>query len=128
MFQKKREKKEDYFISDLKRMVCTGYTRGICLVLMTMVILGILWKGIEVEGAEMGRRTEEEMVIEKVVVKIDNIDDGGTSKENKETEKTGQGAEKEKEEGEGGEENGGKESGETEIPKDEYGRKLIVRK
>lgn len=131
MFQKKRRKKEDYFISDLKRMVCTGYTRGICLVLMTLVILGSLWKGIEVEGAEMGRKTEGETVIEKEVVK--NVDRNAdvASKENKETEKAGQGTEKEKEkeeEGEGGKENGGKESGETEIPRDEYGRKLIVRK
>lgn len=128
MFQKKRGKKEDYFISDLKRMVCTGYTRGICLVLMSLVILGSLWKGIEVEGAEMGRRTEEEMVIEKVVVKIDSTNDGGTCKEKKETGKAGQGTEEEKE---GEKENGKespKESGETEIPRDEYGRKLIVRK
>ena len=134
MFQKKNRKKEDYFISDLKRMVCTGYMKGICLVLMSLVLLGSLWKGIEVEGAGMGQRTEEEMVIEKVVVKNDAGNDDGTSKENKENGKAGQeaGKEKEKKEGEdgkeSGKENGGKESKETEIPRDEYGRKLIVRK
>lgn len=112
MFQKKSRRKEDYFISDLKRMVCTGYRKGICLVLMSLAILGSIWKGIEVEGAEMKRRTGEEIVTEKVVVK----NEGGTEESLGKQE-------------ESGEKKAIEEKGrETEIPRDEYGRKLIVRK
>lgn len=127
MFQSNR-KKEDYFISDLKRMICTGFTRGIYIVLMSLLLLGSVWKGIEVEGAGMSRRMEEETVMEKVVVKNAGGNADVTSKENKETGKAGQGAEEEeKGEKENGKESA-KESGKTEISRDEYGRKLIVRK
>lgn len=107
--EKNRDKKT-YFISDLKRLVCTGAGRGICLFLMSLVILGSMWRGNEVKGAIKDVEKEgvlgEEMVIERVVVR----NDGERYSEGK------------------SEAADGKEENEKEIPRDAYGRKLVVRK
>lgn len=65
MFKRKSREKKEYFISDLKRLVRTGYVRVICLILMGMAVAGIAWKGNEVKGADMGETSKEEIVTEE---------------------------------------------------------------
>ena len=62
MLKRKNREKKEYFISDLKRLVCTGYTRGICLILTGLAVVGTAWKGNEVKGADM-REVREEIVV-----------------------------------------------------------------
>ncbi len=153
MFKRKNKEKKEYFISDLKRMVCTGYTRGICLILMVMAVSGIAWKGNEVRGAGIedapkelvkeevtkeeiakgevtkeeiakGEVTEDEVIIERVTVRNDVWKYAGEDSAKKDGTEESLEKQKELEEKEAIE----KKDKETEIPRDEYRRKLIVRK
>lgn len=139
MFKRKNKEKKEYFISDLKRLVRTGYTRGICLILAGLAVAGFAWKGNEVRGAgmkeaqkeEMSKEEmlKEEMVIEKVVVRNDAGKYAGDYM-GKEGEISMETVEREEKGREMGEKDGKRKEKdqETEIPRDEYGRKLIVRK
>lgn len=112
MLKGKNRKKKAYYISDLKRMVCTGAVRGSCLFLIGLAALGTLWRGNDVKGAGMGEMTGKEVVIERIIV------ENGGERYREEAEETGK-----KEENTEIIENAGKI-----VPRDAYGRKLIVRK
>ncbi len=133
MLKRKNREKKEYFISDLKRLVCTGYTRGICLILTGLAVVGTAWKGNEVKGADMREVREEIVVTEerKPVEGKSGIE--GEGMEGNEVE--GKRAKESEIEGDRGKnkslvkkEEREEKGQETEIPKDEYGRKLIVRK
>lgn len=153
MFKRKNREKKDYFISDLRRLVCTGYMRGICLVFAGLAVLGIAWRGNEVKGAAMEEIPQEELVVEQVTVRngasfYENTYYGENTEEvraeNPQEKEGVQGKERQQEkekqqvkkspqgkEGMQGNESLSRESqeeiGEKEIPKDAYGRKLIIR-
>lgn len=129
MGKEKNREKKTYFISDLKRLVCTGAARGICLFLMSLVILGSMWRGNEVEGAikDVGKEavSGEEMVIERIAVRTDRerYREGKSEAADGKEESAGKiGGRENKTSGEG------TENMEEEMPRDAYGRKLVVRK
>lgn len=163
MFKRKNKEKKIYFISDLKRLACTGYIRGICLILAGLAVSGIAWKGNEVKGAgiedapekavkeevtkevivkeeivkeEIAKEeivkeeitkeevTEDEVIIERVTVRNDAWK--YTGEDSAKESGTEESLEKQKESDE--KKTVEKKGREPEIPRDEYGRKLIVRK
>lgn len=113
MFGKYFKKKENYFISDLKRMALTGYTKWICFILAGMAAGGILWTGSDVWGARIEDRGKKALSAGWQNMEIISIEEG----EREINEKM---EENEKE----NLENGRKEA----VIKDEYGRKLIIRR
>lgn len=142
MFRRKNKNRKNYFICDLKRMVHTGYMRGICLFLAAFTVFCIMWKENEVEGAAIEGIPVEKTVTERTVVRNDPGKYGG--------EDIGEGGIAE-EEGKESMENARRKDGneqqkrsraeemfrteieteveiETEAPRDAYGRKLIIRK
>lgn len=123
MFWKKNKERKNYFICDLKRMTCTGYIRGICLIFTGLAVLGSLWKGAEVKGAAMEEFRGEETTIEHVVVRniTEDYESGGIEAEAG-AESTENAAQKEWKEIKA------EEDFEEEAPRDEYGRKLVVKK
>ncbi len=142
MFRRKNKNRKNYFICDLKRMVHTGYMRGICLFLAAFTVFCIMWKENEVEGAAMEWMPVEKTVTERTVVRNDPGKYGGEDMKEKDMEE---------EEGKESMENARRKDGneqqkksraeekfrteietegeiETEAPRDAYGRKLIIRK
>ena len=142
MFRRKNKNRKNYFICDLKRMVHTGYMRGICLFLAAFTVFCIMWKENEVEGAAIEGIPVEKTVTERTVVRNDpgkyggeDIGEGGIAeeegKESMENARRKDGNEQQKRsraeemfrteiETEG--------EIEIEAPRDAYGRKLIIRK